>query len=260
MPASKKLLSVAIITLNEEKNIGRCLRSVQEVANEIIVVDSFSTDQTEKICRSYPKVTFIQNAFEGHVQQKNFAMHKANYEWILSLDADEALDEELKESIQKWKSGLHDFEAAWVSRQNYYCGKPIRHSGWYPDWKLRLWRKGSGEWGGQNPHDRFILYDRRAATRRLAGHLLHYSYDNLADHYRQAAYFSSIAANALYARNIRYNFLMKYFSAAYKWFYCYCLRLGFLDGKEGWHIAKISALANYLKYHKLEILHRRKSP
>jgi len=139
-------ISAVIITFNEEKNIGRCLDSLQKVADEIVVVDSCSNDKTCEICEKYG-VRFIQNRFKGHIEQKNFAMQQAEYDWVLSLDADEVLSLELTDSILKVKKD-------WVidgyafNRLTNYCGTWIRHCGWYPDTKLRLWDKRRGRWGG----------------------------------------------------------------------------------------------------------------
>src|SRR6187551_311049 len=130
-------LSVVIITFNEERNIARCLDSVREIADDVVVVDSFSTDKTEAICRE-KGARFVQHKFEGHIEQKNYAVTQAKFPYILSLDADEAPDEKLIASIKKVK-------ADWIAdgysmnRLTNYCGKWIHHCGWYPDVKLRLW-------------------------------------------------------------------------------------------------------------------------
>ena len=147
-------LSAVIITFNEERNIRRCIESVLEVVDEIVVVDSFSTDKTKTICQEY-NVRFIEHPFEGYIEQKNWAKSQATHNCILSLDADEALDGRLKESILKIKS---DWKYAYkMNRLTNYCGKWIHHSGWYPDTKLRLFDRREGDWGGINPHDKFIV-------------------------------------------------------------------------------------------------------
>ena len=132
-------LSCAIITLNEERNVARCIESLAGIADEIVVIDSGSTDATEAICRSYG-VKFIQHDFEGYVEQKNFAVSQCAFEYILSLDADELLSEELKESISEIKNNW-DKDGYSFNRLTNYCGKWIRHCGWYPDRKLRLFKK-----------------------------------------------------------------------------------------------------------------------
>lgn len=245
-------ISVVIITFNEEKNIERCLKSVQPIADEIIIVDSFSTDKTEEIAQKFD-VRFLPHAFEGHIQQKNWAKDQAKHEYILSLDADEALDEELLRSIEEIKNNP-DFHGYKMNRLTNYCGKWIRHTGWYPDTKLRLWKKGTGEWTGENPHDEFKLFDTNEKTGHLKGDLLHYSYHQLADHDKQIEYFTNIAAQAFVDKGKKPFFLQAYLSAFLKFIKCYFIKLGFLDGKEGWIISKKSSYAAYLKYKKINKL------
>jgi glycosyltransferase involved in cell wall biosynthesis len=144
-----------IITFNEERNIERCLVSLKKVCDEIIVLDSFSTDQTEAICHSH-HVKFVQHAFDGHIQQKNRALQLAETEWVLSLDADEALTEELSQSILKVKQHPTG-EAYAFNRLTNYCGHWVKHCGWYPDTKTRLVKKERAHWTGVNPHDRGII-------------------------------------------------------------------------------------------------------
>lgn len=245
-------LSVVIITYNEEKNIARCLDSVLSIADEIVVVDSYSKDDTKNICKSYG-VRFLENSFIGHIEQKNFAMHQASFDWILSLDADESIDMVLKESITQFKLNP-TADLYQINRVNNYCGKWIYHSGWYPDRKIRLWSKAVGDWQGENPHDKFLPYSTKSIVGKLKGNILHYSYTSIEQHDRQIDFFSDISSKALFEKKIKHSFLMKFASAAYKFFYCYILRLGFLDGRVGWVIATKSALANYKKYSKLEKL------
>ena len=188
-------LSVVIITFNEEQNIGRCIRSVQEIADEIIVVDSFSTDGTEDICKKLG-AHFIRNAFEGYIEQKNFAATHTSFNHILSLDADEELSEKLKVSIRDVKeTWMH--ESYSMNRLSNYCGKWIRHGSWYPDRKIRLFEKGKGKWGGHNPHDKFIPANEND-TGFLKGDLHHYSYYSIEGHVAQANKFSTIGAKSAY--------------------------------------------------------------
>ena len=191
-------LSVVIITFNEERNIARCLDAIREIADDVVVVDSFSSDKTEMICRE-KGARFVQHEFGGHIEQKNWAITQAKFPYILSLDADEAPDEELKKEILKVKSDFV-FDGYEMNRLTNYCGKWIRHCGWYPDTKLRLWDSRKGKWGGVNPHDKYLLDDSSAKTFHLAGNILHYSYYSVEEHYRQAEKFSTIAANALFEK------------------------------------------------------------
>ncbi|HYG50243.1 MAG TPA: glycosyltransferase family 2 protein [Flavobacteriales bacterium] len=245
-------LSVVIITFNEEHNIGRCLESVKDIADEVVVLDSFSTDKTEEICRSYG-VQFAQHAFDGHIQQKNRAITYASNPYVLSLDADEAIDQTLQKSILEVKNNWR-YDAYSMNRLTNYCGKWIRHGGWYPDRKLRLWDSRKGAWGGTNPHDKYELFDKNAPTGHLKGDILHYSFYSADDHYRQAAYFSDIAAKAMFKEGRRSNFFMIWFSPVVKFVKDYIFKGGFLDGKAGYQIAKISAIYTRNKYRQLKKL------
>lgn len=245
-------LSVVIITYNEERNLARCLASVKTIADDIVVVDSFSKDATEKIANEYG-ARFIQHAFAGHIEQKNWAITQAKFPYVLSLDADEALTEELIASIQKVKlNWIHDGYS--MNRLTNYCGKWIKHCGWYPDTKLRLWDSRKGQWGGINPHDKYELNDKNAQIGFLAGDILHYSYYTLQDHYKQVDYFTTIASKAFFEKGKKSNFIKLYISPVAKFIQSYFLQLGFLDGVEGFTISRISAYATYLKYYKLKQL------
>jgi len=244
-------LSVVIITLNEEKNIERCLESVQDVADEILVVDSFSTDQTSKICERY-NVRFLQHAFDGHIQQKNWAREQASYDYILSVDADEALTAQLKQSIRSVKENwTHD--AYYFNRLTNYCGKWIRHTSWYPARKLRLWDRRKGEWGGINPHDKFIL-EKGATHKQLKGDLLHYSYYNIQEHILQINKFTDIYAKSYFEKGQTANYFKIVVHPLWRGFRDYFLKGGFRDGFYGMVISVNSAHETFLKYVKLRKL------
>lgn len=249
-------LSAVIITFNEERNIGRCLASIKEVADEIVVVDSFSTDTTENICKK-AGVTFIQHEFEGHIEQKNWAKDQANNDYILSLDADECLDKQLIESIKTIK-GNWEFSAYSMNRLTNFCGQWIRHSGWYPDIKLRLFDRRKAKWGGDNPHDK-ILVEKGVTIRHLKGDLLHYSFYTLEEHMQQIHKFSSIGAKALFKKGRRSSWLKCIVKPSARFIKAYLLQKGFLDGRFGWLISYRSAYANFLKYKKLLLLQQGKN-
>lgn len=250
-------LSVVIITYNEERNIERCLRSVQAVADDIVVLDSFSHDRTEEICKNLG-ARFFQQAFTGHIEQKNKAVEFAKYPHVLSLDADEALDENLIESILKVKESW-EYDGYYMNRLTNYCGKWIYHCGWYPDKKLRLWDSRKGKWGGVNPHDKYELLDGNQKTAHIKGNILHYSYYTLDDHYRQVHYFTDILAKAQFEEGKRVNILTLYLSPVVKFLRDYVLKLGILDGGAGFTISRISAYATFLKYKKIRLLQSAKS-
>ena len=247
-------LSAVIITFNEEKNIARCLDSLEGVVDEIVVVDSFSKDNTKQICLDRG-ARFIENPFEGHIEQKNFAMMQAENDYVLSLDADEALSENLKKSILEAKKNLNH-DAYTFNRLTNYCGQWIKHCGWYPDRKLRIWNKTKGKWGGENPHD-MVLMENGTSGQYLKGDLLHYSYYTINDHSRQIELFTDISSKAAFAKGKRTNKLAIVFKPAFKFFRDYIFKLGILDGYYGFVISVNSAHAKFLKYHKIYELQRK---
>jgi glycosyltransferase involved in cell wall biosynthesis len=241
-------LSAVIITYNEERNIERCLVSLKGIADEIVVVDSFSTDKTEEICQQY-RVKFIQNKFEGHIQQKNYAISCASNEWILSLDADEALSDELKKSILNIKA-QPTFKGYSMNRLTNYCGKWVKHCGWYPDTKIRLVNRDFAKWTGVNPHDKLEMTSEDHSG-FLNGDILHYSYYTRQDHLKQIEYFGSIASRELYEKGIKSSWFKIVYKVVAQFFKSYFLKLGILDGGTGFTISRLSAYATYVKYHKL---------
>lgn len=248
-------ISAVIITLNEERNIERCIKSVLAVADEILVIDSLSTDKTTAIAESFG-VKVIKQSFLGHIEQKNFAKNQAAHVWVLSLDADEALSDQLRDSILEEKTlGLSGGYS--MNRLTNYCGKWIKHSGWYPDVKLRLFRKDDGGWTGVNPHDRYVLSS-GSTLKHLPGDLLHYSFYTMEEHRAQIEKFSTISSQAKYAKGIRSNVLKVWVKPAAKFLKSFVLKRGFLDGYYGWIIATYSAYATYLKYSKLLKIQRLK--
>jgi glycosyltransferase involved in cell wall biosynthesis len=246
-------LSAVIITFNEERNLPRCIDSLKSVADEIIVVDSFSTDTTRAIAEA-AGATFIQHPFEGHIQQKNVALSLANYELILSLDADEALDETLRNSILKVKETAGSAGYS-MNRLTNYCGHWVKYCGWYPDTKVRLIRAGKGAWTGVNPHDRLDLANGETPI-HLTGNILHYSYYTLDDHRKQIEYFGDIAARELFTRSITISWAMVVVKVIAQFVKSYILKLGILDGLTGWTISRMSAYATWRKYSKLKKLYR----
>lgn len=246
-------ISVVIITYNEERNIGRCLESVMEIADEIVVVDSFSTDDTEKICRQYG-VRFIRHEFQGHIEQKNWAITQARYPHILSLDADELLSDRLKQSILAVKENW-EHDGYYFNRLTNYCGKWIRYSSWYPSRKLRLWDSRKGQWGGMNPHDHFIL-EKGAGKKFLKGDLLHYSYYSIRQHVDQINRFSEIAANSYFQVGEKASWFNIIFHPVWRMFRDYIIKFGFMDGFYGLVISMNSAHETFLKYSKLRKLNR----
>lgn len=244
-PPVKMRLTGVIITFNEERNIDRCLNSLRKVCEEIIVLDSFSTDRTEEICRNH-QVTFVQHAFDGHIQQKNRALSLAQTEWVLSLDADEALSPELEAAILSIKKEPNA-DAYSFNRLTNYCGHWVKYCGWYPDTKTRLVRKDLAEWQGVNPHDRLELI-KQGVLKHLPGDLLHYSYYTKEDHYKQIHFFGNIAANELFLKGKSVSIYMLFLKVLNQFVKSFFIKRGFLDGKAGFLISIRSAYATYVKY------------
>lgn len=244
-------LTVAIITYNEENNIGRCISSVTEIADEILVVDSFSTDKTKDIAESMG-ASFVTHVFAGHIEQKNYALSLATHDFVLSLDADEALSLQLLEEIKAVKN---NFTAAGYTfpRLTNYNGAWIKHSGWYPDLKLRLVNKKKARWGGVNPHD-ILKVDEGEKIERLKGDLLHYSYDSIFAHVVQTNKFTSIAAQEYFARGTRSSYFKIITRPFFTFLKDYFLKRGFMDGRYGLIICLINGFSTFLKYAKIHEL------
>lgn len=246
-------ISAVIITFNEEQNIRRCINSLQELVSEIVVVDSFSKDKTKEICAEFSKVRFIEHAFEGHIQQKNYALDQALNDFVISLDADEALSDELRDAIKEidfTKPAL----AYKFNRLSNYCGKWIRHGSWYPDVKMRLFNRHMVRWKGTNPHDRAELLDGGKAI-YLSGDLLHYTFSTIDEQIRKLDYFSTLAAKAYLEKGRRATLFNLYIRPPFAFFRDYVLRLGLLDGYYGYIIARNTAVYTFHKYRKLRHLH-----
>ncbi|MCZ2102298.1 MAG: glycosyltransferase family 2 protein [Chitinophagales bacterium] len=238
-------LSIAIITYNEERNLERCLESIQDIASEIVVVDSGSTDKTIEIAQRYHATVYHQS-FLGHIEQKNLAMAKTTHPWVLSLDADEALDDQLKANIIKVLEAP-DFQGYSMNRLNNYCGQWIRHGAWYPDKKLRLWNKSLGAWSGINPHDKVEMQP-GTNIQHLKGNILHYSYMSIEEHQIRSKKYADIAAKAYQQRGKRAYFLQLLYKPPFKFLRDYIFKLGILDGYYGLVIALINSKEVYLKY------------
>ncbi len=242
-------LTAVIITFNEERNIERCLLSIKNLVDEIIVLDSGSTDLTQDICRRYNVKLYI-HPFDGFIKQKNRALAYSTHPYVLSLDADEAIDQTLAASILNIKKNFNK-DGYYMNRLTNYCGRWIRYCGWYPDKKLRIFDRTKGMWGGTDPHDEFILFAGKKDTAFLRGDILHYSYYSLQDHYKKVAYFTDISSKALFEKGKKAGIFKLFINPAVKFIKSYFIQLGFLDGKAGLQISVIAAYTTYLKYKKL---------
>ena len=248
---NKKLTST-IITFNEERNIGRCIDALQSISDEIIVLDSFSTDKTLDICKE-KGVKVVQREWKGYSNAKNYLNQLASHEYIFSVDADEAPDETLQQSILKIKE--KGFEGVYaVNRLTNYCGKWIKHSGWYPDVKTRIFPQSISEWQGEFVHEQLVIEGNPKPT-LLPGHLLHYSYYSPKEHRERADKYSELTALKMYKNGKKAGVLKPYISALGRFIAMYIIKGGFLDGKAGFQIARISAQSNIYKYKELRRHH-----
>ena len=246
-------ISAVIITFNEEKNIERCLKSLQGIVDEIVVVDSFSTDRTKDICLKFG-VRFFEHPFENYSEQKNFAAIQANYPFVLSLDADEALSTDLQHSIQSVKlNGNSDGYS--MNRLTNYCGKWIRHAG-YPDAKIRLWDIRKGKWDDRIVHEKVVM-ETGSTIKRLKGDLRHYSYYSLEGHLIQQNKYAANSASSLFTYGKRSSLSKIIVNPVLNFLKLYFLKQGFRDGYEGFLIAKISSFTVFMKYVYLMDLQRK---
>ena len=247
-------ISAAIITLDEEENLGRCLASLRGVADEVVVLDSGSKDGTERIAHE-GGARFVHQDWLGYGPQKNAAAARTSHEWVLSLDADEALSDELKDSIRRLRADEPGADAYEMNRLNWYCGRFLRHSGWYPDRKVRLWRKGSARWADASIHE-LVEVAPEARVGRLRGDLLHYTIRDPAQHLRTIEKFTTLSAEALLRDGKGAHAWKRFVSPAASFVRGYVLHAGFLDGRAGWDVCRRSAYAAWLKYDKLRRLAR----
>jgi glycosyltransferase involved in cell wall biosynthesis len=243
------LISVVVITFNEEKKLARCLDSVQKIADEIVIVDSNSTDNTIIIAQRY-KARIIQHQFIGYGQQKNFATMQAANNWILSLDADEVVSPELVQSIIEIKNGP-EFYVYQMARLTNYCGKWIRHCGWYPDKQTRLFDRTKGSWLEPKVHEYWRTADKKAIRGMLKGDLLHYSFDSLTEHVKKIEKYTELAALEAVSKGKKAGLMKIMVAPKWRFFSEFFLKLGFLDGYYGYIICRLSAYAAFIKYSKI---------
>jgi glycosyltransferase involved in cell wall biosynthesis len=244
-------ISAVIITYNEEKYIEQCINSLVDIADEIVVVDSLSTDRTAEICKRLG-VKFFEQKFLGYKEQKNFAVQQASNDFILSLDADEALSVKLRKSILKAKNNWQ-FDGYKCNRLNNYCGQWMYHTSLYPERKLRLFDRRKGSWGGINPHDRFKM-NPGSTVGFLKGDILHWVYDSIEEHIAKINHFSSISAREYFKLGIRAGVGKTILRPIWRFFHSYVIKTGFLEGYMGFIVSLNLAYLCFLKYAKLRRL------
>jgi len=241
-------ISAVIITYNDEKRLERALKSLQDVVSEIIVVDSHSTDNTLETARKYTGRVF-ERKWTNFADQKNWANQKASFPWILSLDSDECLSPQLKTEIIRMKNREPEAAGFSMPRRVFYLGKWIRHSGWYPDRKIRLFRKDRARWEGRYVHENLKL-DGKA--RKLQGDIHHFTYRDISEHMERINRFSGLGAQKLYAAGKKACWAHLLILPPVRFMRTYLLRAGMLDGFPGLVIAVLNGYAVFARYAKLK--------
>ncbi len=242
-------ISACIISFNEEKKIEDCLKSLLDVVDEIVVVDSESTDKTIEIASVYTDFIYSRK-FLGHIAQKNLAVGKAQHDWILSLDCDERLSDDLRKSILEIKDEIGQYDAYRMARKTFYIYRWLNYC-WYPDMKVRLFNKQHAKWGGVNPHDKVRVDSEKIG--RLGGDILHYSFDSISAHIQTLDKFSEIAAKEIIKRGKKVSVFSPFTHGFWIFFKMYFLKRGFLDGFAGLLASVLSLMHVFVKYSKVLI-------
>lgn len=245
-------ISACIISFNEEKKIEDCLKSLQPVVDEIIIVDSLSTDDTLRIAGKYTDKIYHQK-FLGHIEQKNLAVSKAENDWILSLDCDERLTPELQQSILAARENLAAADAYCMHRKTFYVYRWLNHC-WYPDTKTRLFNKKTAHWGGTNPHDRIVTTGKN--IRLLRGDIQHYSFNSISEHLKTIDKFTEIGADELIKKGKRITIMSPLTHASWTFIKLYFIKRGFMDGFAGLVVSVLSYMHVFIKYSKAIIKRR----
>ncbi|MGH7783004.1 MAG: glycosyltransferase family 2 protein [Candidatus Binatia bacterium] len=244
---SPSTISAIVVCFNEEENIGRCLNSIKW-CDEIVVVDSYSTDGTVEICRRFTDIV-IQRKWTGYRDQKEFAHSQATKDWVLLVDSDEEVTPELQKEIQQAVTVQGASCSGYLlPRLAFYLERWWRRGGWYPDYDIRLFRRDKARWGGSDPHEKIIV---DGPVRRLTHPLLHYSYRNIEDHIQRINRFTSISSRELCKEKKRWRLVDAMTRPAWRFFRSYVLKRGFMEGFAGFHVAVTAAVYVFLKYAKL---------
>ncbi len=238
-------ISAAIIAFNEERNIARAIESLR-CCDEVVVVDSGSSDRTVELAQTHG-ARVIQSHWRGYAAQKNFAAASCNHDWVLSIDADEALSETLEGEIWELKLADQRFDAYTMPRLAQYLGRWIQHSGWYPDRKVRLYHRRHAQWEGDYVHESVRV---TGTVGHLENNLLHYTCSSLSEHLRTLDRYTSLAADELVAQRRPISWRKFTLDPAWTWLKTYVFQQGFRDGFEGLAIANLASLYTFLKYAK----------
>ncbi len=249
-------ISVVIITKNEAHIIGKTLQSLESVTRDIVIVDSGSTDETVAICKQF-NATVIETGWSGYGNNKNKGIQASKNDWILSLDADEAIDETLAQSLKQLKPA-HDEEVFDIRFKNFFCNKWIRFGEWGFDWHIRLFNRKKVQWNDSKVHEE-LIFPRGVKKTKLKGNIMHYTVQNMQEYDAKTDHYARMNARKYIEAGKRSNFLKQYFSPVFAFIQHYIFRLGFLDGNEGFIIAKTTARYTFLKYHYLNEMNKNKN-
>ncbi len=241
-------ISAVIITKNEAGNLPNCLKSLQPIADEILVIDAFSTDDTVAIAQHFG-AKVIQQEWKGYAENKNLGNSLAKNDWLLSIDADEVLSDELVQTLQNWQPNKNEIYA--INRLTNYCGKWIYHSGWHPDWKVRLFNRNTARWEGLFVHEQ-LRFPADYSMVSLTGLLYHYSYKSSEDHWQRINRYAELSAQKLLQQGKTAGFIKIWLSPIARFFRTFFLKKGFLDGWEGWIISWRNAVLVHRKYQLLK--------
>lgn len=242
-------ISATIIARDEERNIARAIESLR-CCDEVLVIDSGSSDATVEIATKLG-ARVVETNWRGYAAQKNYAAELAEHEWILSMDADEALSEALEGDIWLLKKNGPQYDAYTMPRLAQYLGRWILHSGWYPDRKIRLYRKDKARWVGDYVHESVTV---SGSLGHLDSNLLHYTCQSLSEHMKTMDRYTTLAAEELVANGRKVTWRNLVVDPVWMWFRTYFIQRGFLDGIEGMAIAHMSALYTFLKYAKVRFM------
>ena len=251
--SGKLPISLVVITYNEAKNLPRCLLEADFCA-ELIIVDSGSTDGTRDIAREFGARVVHRN-WSGYRDQKAFGIELAAQPWILTLDADEVITSQLRDDIEQTFAADPREDAFEINRRSFYSGKRINHSGWYPQWRLLLFRKGKAYWSEKEPHEVLTFCGRTKG--RLSGDLNHYTYESIRRHVEKNLDYATRWATTMHNGRRRATTLDLLFRGPWGFFRTYILQLGFLDGFYGLVIAAVTGYYTFVKYSMLKELNRR---
>ena len=254
-PATRKSVSAFVICMNEERNIRCCLESIKW-CDEIVIVDSGSTDETLSICREYTDRIFERN-WPGFVEQKRFALGQCTHDWVLNIDADEEVSFELRDELLEVLSAdlkqQVDYSGYQLLRVVFYLNRWWRKGGWFPEFRLRFFRRKATSWGGEDPHEKALVSGK---VTRLRGELRHYTYADMSQHARSLNLLSSVAAASMHSRGETSTLVQMLLNPLFRFFKFYVLKKGFLEGLPGLIVAFLEGHYVFLKYVKLWELER----